>query len=201
MHEQIDFNPPSFTMTCMIRDILNSLILASLCMLIAVVLLTLPFPHSQRAIAQTSDASDSSAYVAVEDVKVINGVNGVKVTGSIKSVTMEELKALLDSGKVRVIDVRDPILYAKGHIPQALNLPSKAGIPPSGEILTQLKESDGPIILYCGSQHCNDSTRMADQFVSLGIPANKIRVYKAGWIHWALNRGPIVRGASTGVSK
>lgn len=40
-----------------------------------------------------------------------------------KEITAVELKALIDSGGVQVVDVREADEFAQGHIPGALNLP------------------------------------------------------------------------------
>ncbi len=40
-----------------------------------------------------------------------------------KRIDVEEAKRLIDEGKVRVIDVRNPDEWAAGHIPQAIHIP------------------------------------------------------------------------------
>ena len=40
-----------------------------------------------------------------------------------RSISVQDLKALLDQGGVQVVDVREPAEYAEGHVPGAASMP------------------------------------------------------------------------------
>lgn len=58
----------------------------------------------------------SPAYA--EEAKTPLELDGARV------VTIDEAKALFDSGKILFIDVRNPLNYGRGHIPSAAGIPA-----------------------------------------------------------------------------
>lgn len=77
-----------------------------------------------------------------------------------------------------LLDVRSPALYAKGHVPGAINLPhgkiveSKlAGYP-----------SDALFVTYCAGPHCNGATRGALRLAQLGRPVKVMIGGITGWL-------------------
>ncbi|MBB3259910.1 rhodanese-related sulfurtransferase [Paraburkholderia bannensis] len=84
-----------------------------------------------------------------------------------------------------LLDVRGPALFARGHVPGAVNLPhgkiveSKlAGYPPETLFVT-----------YCAGPHCNGATRSAIRLARLGRPVKIMPGGITGWIDegFALN--------------
>ncbi|MCU0519872.1 MAG: rhodanese-like domain-containing protein [Anaerolineae bacterium] len=63
-------------------------------------------------------------------------------------VTPEELAALLDTGEVVVVDVREEDEYAAGHIPGAILIPLGSLTSRLGEVPT-----DRPVVLVCRSDN------------------------------------------------
>ncbi len=48
---------------------------------------------------------------------------GITEAGSVKRITGAELQGMMDAGeKLVIVDVREPWLYSKGHIPGAINI-------------------------------------------------------------------------------
>lgn len=64
---------------------------------------------------------------------------------SVARVTQAEFKALLDQGRIVVIDVRDAGSYRAGHIPGALSMPLETLF----QRLPVLKAIKKPIVAYC----------------------------------------------------
>ena len=77
-----------------------------------------------------------------------------------------------------LLDVRSPALFAKGHVPRALNLPH-------GKI-TQSRMSDWPdntlFVVYCAGPHCNGADRGALRLARLGRPVKLMIGGITGWV-------------------
>lgn len=77
-----------------------------------------------------------------------------------------------------LLDVRSPAMFARGHVPGAINLPhgkivatKLAGYPP-----------DTLFVTYCAGPHCNGATRGAIRLAQLGRP---VKVMVGGVTGWA----------------
>jgi rhodanese-related sulfurtransferase len=77
-----------------------------------------------------------------------------------------------------LLDVRSPAMFARGHVPGAVNLPhgkiveSKlAGYPPETLFVT-----------YCAGPHCNGATRGAIRLAQLGRPVKVMIGGVTGWV-------------------
>lgn len=77
-----------------------------------------------------------------------------------------------------LLDVRGPDLYAKGHVPGAINLPH-------GKIIAS-KLADWPqdtlFVTYCAGPHCNGAARGALRLANLGRPVKLMAGGIAGWL-------------------
>ncbi|GGA85282.1 rhodanese-like domain-containing protein [Brucella endophytica] len=77
-----------------------------------------------------------------------------------------------------LLDVRGPALYAKGHIPGAINLPH-------GKI-TRSKIEAWPeetlFVTYCAGPHCNGAARGALRLAQLGRPVKIMAGGVTGWL-------------------
>lgn len=80
--------------------------------------------------------------------------------------------------KFVLLDVRSPALYAKGHVPGAINLPH-------GKIV-QSRMSDWPegtmFVVYCAGPHCNGADRGALRLARLTKPVKIMIGGIAGWL-------------------
>lgn len=77
-----------------------------------------------------------------------------------------------------LLDVRSPALFAKGHIPGAINLPH-------GKIIaSQMRgwPSDTLFVTYCAGPHCNGAARGALRLAQLGRPVKIMAGGITGWI-------------------
>ena len=77
-----------------------------------------------------------------------------------------------------LLDVRSPALFARGHLPGAVNLPHAKII--AGK-LAQYPEGT-VFVTYCAGPHCNGATRGAIRLAALGRPAKIMIGGVTGWL-------------------
>lgn len=91
-------------------------------------------------------------------------------------------------GDFVLLDVRSPALYARGHVPGAINLPH-------GKIVAS-KLAAWPaqtlFVTYCAGPHCNGGHRGAIRLARLGRPVKLMIGGITGWLDegFALESGP-----------
>ena len=76
------------------------------------------------------------------------------------------------------LDVRSPALYAKGHVPGAINLPH-------GKIIEGTLRhfpADTVFVTYCAGPHCNGAQRGAIRLARLGRPVKLMIGGVTGWL-------------------
>ena len=77
-----------------------------------------------------------------------------------------------------LLDVRSPTLYAKGHVPGAVNLPH-------GKIVESKLTAwlaDTVFVTYCAGPHCNGAARGALRLARLGRPVKIMAGGITGWL-------------------
>jgi rhodanese-related sulfurtransferase len=77
-----------------------------------------------------------------------------------------------------LLDVRSPALFAKGHVPGAINLPH-------GKIIASRMNAYPPgtlFVTYCGGPHCNGAARGAARLARLGQAVKIMAGGVTGWI-------------------
>ena len=86
--------------------------------------------------------------------------------------------ALGQSPDFVLIDVRSPELYARGHVPGAINIPHRK------LIASRLAEyPEGTVfVVYCAGPHCNGAHRGAIRLARLGRPVKLMIGGITGWI-------------------
>lgn len=77
-----------------------------------------------------------------------------------------------------LIDVRNPVLFAKGHVPGAVNLPHGKMI---ASKMAQWPQ-DTVFVTYCAGPHCNGAARGALRLAELGRPVKIMAGGVTGWI-------------------
>lgn len=77
-----------------------------------------------------------------------------------------------------LLDVRGPAMFAKGHVPGAINLPHGKII---GSKMAQWPE-DTLFVVYCAGPHCNGAARAALRLADLGRPVKTMPGGITGWI-------------------
>ncbi len=77
-----------------------------------------------------------------------------------------------------LLDVRSPAMFARGHVPGAINLPH-------GKIIGAKMAAwpDGTLfVTYCAGPHCNGAARGALRLARLGHPVKIMAGGIAGWV-------------------
>lgn len=104
-------------------------------------------------------------------------------------VSTEQLKGILADKSAVVLDTRPFREFAISHIPGAVNVAAKPGVPMSayvsdvaeiGRLLEGKKETS--LVLYCNGPYCGKSKRLADELLAAGYTS--IRRYQLGIPVW-----------------
>lgn len=77
-----------------------------------------------------------------------------------------------------LLDVRSPELFARGHVPGAINLPH-------GKIIASRLEAYPPetvFVVYCAGPHCNGAHKGAIRLAGLGRPVKMMIGGITGWL-------------------
>ena len=76
-----------------------------------------------------------------------------------------------------LLDVRNPALYERSHVPRAINLPHAT--------ITTERMSDWPadtlFVVYCAGPHCNGANKAAVRLARLGRPVKEMIGGMTGW--------------------
>jgi len=104
-------------------------------------------------------------------------------------VSTEQLRAILADKSTVVLDTRPFREFAISHIPGAVNVAAKPGVPMSayvsdvaeiGRLLEGKKEA--PLVLYCNGPYCGKSKRLAEELLAAGY--TNVRRYQLGIPVW-----------------
>lgn len=101
----------------------------------------------------------------------------------VKTISTEKLKSLRKSNEgFLLIDVLSKEQFDKDHIPGARNVPLDT-VDFVEEVAARASGSKGRrVVLYCGSQECNDSARAAQMLVASGF--TNVLDYEGGLASW-----------------
>src|SRR5262245_36169464 len=104
-------------------------------------------------------------------------------------ISIEELRQILAEKSATVFDARPFNEYAVSHIPGAVNVSAKPGVPISvyvsdvaaiGRVVQDNKAA--PIVLYCNGPFCGKSKRLAEELLAAGYA--HVRRYQLGIPVW-----------------
>lgn len=90
-----------------------------------------------------------------------------------------------------VIDTRSEALYAKGHVPGAINFPHRRMLPEHTAALNRSKV----YVTYCDGIGCNGSTKGAYKLAALGFTVKEML---GGLDFWVRDGQPIATGSEPG---
>jgi rhodanese-related sulfurtransferase len=77
-----------------------------------------------------------------------------------------------------LVDVRSPELYARGHVPRAINIPHAKII----ESRLAQYPADTLFVVYCAGPHCNGAHKGAIRLARLGRPVKLMIGGITGWL-------------------
>jgi rhodanese-related sulfurtransferase len=77
-----------------------------------------------------------------------------------------------------LVDVRTPALYAAGHVPGAINIPTR--------LIAEQRLEEFPagtlFVVYCAGPHCNGANKAAVKLARFGRPVKEMIGGLTGWI-------------------
>lgn len=107
-------------------------------------------------------------------------------------ISRDELKSLIDTDAVTVIDALPASYYDQQHLPGAMNLVEAEVDARAGQLL---RDISAPIVTYCSNAACGNSQAVANRLARLGY--SNIRKYAEGIQDWTEHGLPVestVRG-------
>lgn len=111
-----------------------------------------------------------------------------------RDMSTSDLRRVLHEGSATILDARPPREFAISHIPGAVNVAPRPGMPPHlyvsdvAEIGRLLNGDRGrPLLLYCNGPTCGKSRRLAAELVAAGY--RNVRRYQLGAPGWRLLGG------------
>jgi rhodanese-related sulfurtransferase len=145
-----------------------------------------------RMFRSTANSGMAAAVLVVMGLSVSIRAQGPAVTPTedrTPEVSTEELHVILANRSATVLDARPYLEFAVSHIPGAVNVAPKPGVPMSmyvsdvAEIRRLLNGNKGaPLVLYCNGLHCGKSRRLAAELLDAGY--SNVRRYQLGIPMW-----------------
>jgi len=132
-----------------------------------------------------SSAASASAQAPGNVVQATVGESGQRTA----EISTEQLRGILADKSAVVLDARPFREFAISHIPGAVNVAAKPGVPMSsyvsdvaeiGRLLNGNKAT--AIVLYCNGPFCGKSKRLADELLAAGY--TNVRRYQLGIPVW-----------------
>ena len=77
-----------------------------------------------------------------------------------------------------LLDVRAPAMYAKSHVPGAINIPGGKMV---AGYMAQQYPQDTLFVVYCAGPHCNGANKAALKLATLGYPVKEMIGGMTGW--------------------
>jgi rhodanese-related sulfurtransferase len=99
--------------------------------------------------------------------------------------TWREVKPLLATGKIILVDVRDAQAYALGHIPGAVSLPMEQAKEKLGEFVARYPKGT-PLVIYCASVRCQSANAQA-RVLTQDHGYMNVREMPGGYAEWRVN--------------
>lgn len=91
-------------------------------------------------------------------------------------------------GDVLWVDARPRKDYELGHVPEALLLNEQEADQLLFDYFEKLQDNKKPIVVYCGSEACQASHKMAG-YLRERLPGMEVWVLKGGWKAWQEGQG------------
>lgn len=156
--------------------------------LLAAVVLGLLYNHASplrvRAMTETSATSDSTnapklrgtvrnetISLSFDNPTTVSAPPPAPPSGNSPAVNLPalrwpEVKALLDAGKIVLLDARAKASYDSGHIPGAISLPAAT---PANDLrtFTERFQKTTALVTYCGADDCRLSHALAEMLVKV----------------------------------
>jgi rhodanese-related sulfurtransferase len=104
--------------------------------------------------------------------------NAVQSQAKVTRITIDEVKALMAKKQVIVVDVRDMVAFANGHIPGARNILFDH-IP---NHIDELQKDGRLVVTYCACPEEVTSIRAGEDMMAFGL--KNVKAMTGGWNEW-----------------
>jgi rhodanese-related sulfurtransferase len=105
-------------------------------------------------------------------------------SAALPSLTAPQVKGLLASKSIVLVDARESSAYGAEHIPGSVSLPADSAAEP----MTQFKaryRPDMPVVVYCNSASCAMAARLGERLIREYGYMN-VRLMPGGFVEWRL---------------
>ena len=92
-----------------------------------------------------------------------------------------------------LVDVRGPLAYERGHVPGAINLPTRTL---TAQALAAYAKTT-LFVVYCAGPHCNGANKAAVRLATLGYPVKEMIGGVTGWLDEGLALSVAVQRPAT----
>ena len=96
-----------------------------------------------------------------------------------ETISLQQAKDLFDAAQV-FVDVRNPRLFKRKHLPDSFHLDLKNGYEKAA--LEKLVKKDQPVVIYSSSVHCPRAYRAVAMAVSWGF--TRVKYWRGGIVEW-----------------
>ena len=141
--------------------------------------------------------SSTNAPEAEQAVQLARQAVFAEPGSSVAEVSTEELEQILQDQSAVVLDTRPYLEWSVSHIPGALNVAPKPGVPMAlytsdVKEVGRLVDADKsrPLVVYCNGPYCGKSKRVADELLKAGY--TNVRRYQLGTPVWRALVGMMV---------
>jgi rhodanese-related sulfurtransferase len=148
--------------------------------------------------ASGSCSAQNIAQEQPEDsVQIIHQAVAAKPGSAVAEVSTADLERILQNQSAAVLDTRPFLEWSISHIPGALNVAPKPGVPIAlytsdvseiGRLVDGNKSQ--PLVLYCNGPNCGKSKRVAGELIDAGY--TDVRRYQLGAPVWRALVGAMV---------
>jgi rhodanese-related sulfurtransferase len=111
------------------------------------------------------------------------------------TIELPAFKQLYDANAALVVDAREPVPFAEGHIAGAISLPYNGALADPDRI-AGLEPAHRAIVVYCSGGKCELAIDLAKFLVESG--KRKVLVYQGGYPEWQAAGYPVARGMAEG---
>ena len=141
--------------------------------------------------------STTSAAGPEKTYQLVNQAVLAKPSSGAQEVSTSELQQILSNQRAVVLDTRPHLEWSISHIPGALNVAPKPGVPIAlytSDVAEIGRLVDGnksqPLVLYCNGPFCGKSKRVAEELLKSGY--TNVRRYQLGAPAWRALVGVMV---------